>query len=197
MPHKEFLDDEVLEAIDVNDYLMAQSVMGFASLAARAAALAGVEEEGMHTYLADSDVREFFDGTRWVDLTPQGALVATEQTTTSTTYADLATAGPAVTLKTGAAVLVIVSAYMEHSVQHQQCFMSFAVSGATTLAADDTRSAMFQIYSATAKSQLSAMFYYPSLTPGVNVFTSKYRMATPLGGTAKFRNRSIAVIPLP
>jgi hypothetical protein len=119
--------------------------------------------------------------------------VATAETTTSTTYTDLATPGPAVTVTVPASgkVLVSVTSGMKNSNASNPTFMSFAVSGATTQAATDTRALSllgnnFQ--------QASASFVLTGLTPGSTTFTAKYRTD---GGTATFQNRSIWAIPLP
>jgi hypothetical protein len=58
---KVFTAGEVLQAADVNDYLMDQSVMVFAGTAARGSAIPS-PSEGMVTYRSDDDVVEVFDG---------------------------------------------------------------------------------------------------------------------------------------
>lgn len=68
---KDFTIGEVLTSSDVDQYLMQQTVMRFASSAARGSALgtavgAGTAlAEGMVTYLDDADRVELFDGTTW------------------------------------------------------------------------------------------------------------------------------------
>jgi hypothetical protein len=61
---KTFVAGEVLLAQDVNDYLMDQSVMNFASSAARASAIP-TPTEGMTTYVQDRNQIETFDGTEY------------------------------------------------------------------------------------------------------------------------------------
>jgi len=58
---KVFTAGEVLQAADVNDYLMDQSVMVFAGTAARGSAIPS-PTEGMVTYRSDDDTVEVFDG---------------------------------------------------------------------------------------------------------------------------------------
>ena len=65
MPRKEFVAFTRLDASDVNTYLMDQSVMTFASTAARGSAIA-TPVEGMLTYLEDSDTYESYNGTAYV-----------------------------------------------------------------------------------------------------------------------------------
>jgi hypothetical protein len=62
---KIFVAGEVLLAQDVNDYLMDQSVMNFASSAARSSAIP-TPTEGMVSYLADRNVIEVFNGSAYV-----------------------------------------------------------------------------------------------------------------------------------
>lgn len=67
--YKLFSTGEVLTATNVNTYLMQQSVMVFATAAARTTALSGVVAEGMVSYRTDSKVLEVYNGTSWVDFT--------------------------------------------------------------------------------------------------------------------------------
>jgi len=60
--YKLFATGDVLTAAQVNTYLMQQTVMVFASSAARTAALSGVVSEGMLTYLLDTNSLEYYDG---------------------------------------------------------------------------------------------------------------------------------------
>jgi hypothetical protein len=70
---KVWLADEVLTADDLNDYLMDQAVVVFASAGARSAAVLS-PEVGMLTYRVDGDVYEYWDGLAW---TIQGEAVGT------------------------------------------------------------------------------------------------------------------------
>ena len=65
--YKLFSTGEVLTATNVNTYLMQQTVMVFASAAARTTALSGVVAEGMISYRSDAKVLEIYNGTTWVD----------------------------------------------------------------------------------------------------------------------------------
>ena len=64
MPRKEFVAFNRLDASDVNTFLMDQSVMTFASAAARGSAIA-TPVEGMYTHLEDTDRLEFWNGSAW------------------------------------------------------------------------------------------------------------------------------------
>lgn len=65
--YKLFSTGEILTANSVNTYLMQQTVMVFASAAARTTALSGVLAEGMISYRTDSKVLEIYNGSSWVD----------------------------------------------------------------------------------------------------------------------------------
>jgi hypothetical protein len=122
--------------------------------------------------------------------------VATSQGTASTTYTDLATAGPAVTVTIPASgkALVIVTSSETNGGSSGGAFMGFAVSGATTVASSDTQAFSFVNGGNQAQTvQGSGTFYLSGLTAGSNTFTAKFRATV---GTATFANRSITVIPL-
>lgn len=94
--YKEFTTGDVLTAADANGYLASQVVMVFASAAARTSAIAS-PQEGMISYLKDTNSTEYYSGSAWVAVgagaTPkvlqvvQGTL-ATAATTTSGTLTD-------------------------------------------------------------------------------------------------------------
>ena len=67
--YKLFATGDVLTAAQVNTYLMQQTVMVFASSAARTTALSGVLAEGMVSYLQDTNSLEVYDGAAWVGAT--------------------------------------------------------------------------------------------------------------------------------
>ena len=81
---KSWVAGDVLEAADVNGYLMSQAVMVFADAAARTTAL--TPAEGMVTYLKDTDQVEKYNGTAWVPVVPAAKCVnfARAQSTTQT-----------------------------------------------------------------------------------------------------------------
>lgn len=115
--------------------------------------------------------------------------VQTSQTTTSTSYTDLATSGPAVTLTTLTAAYVMVACWMSNSASNRNA-MSYAVSGATTLAASDTWMMSTFNYNIGAF-QSMRISRQVALTAGSNTFTAKYRTTA---GTSTFQRRRIAVL---
>jgi len=67
MPIKIFQNGYPLPASDINTYLMEQSVMTFASSTARATAIP-TPNEGMLTYLEDTNVFQYYTGSAWTNL---------------------------------------------------------------------------------------------------------------------------------
>ena len=120
--------------------------------------------------------------------------VTTAETRTSSSYGDLATAGPAVTVTTGTKALIIITTFMANNTAGSGTHAGFAVSGASTIAATDAGAFGFQ--SGIANQDIVASFVYieKSLTAGSNTFTMKYRIGT--SGTGTWKNRRIAVVPL-
>lgn len=66
--YKLFNTGDVLTAAQVNTYLQEQTVMVFASSAARTTALSGVLAEGMMSYLQDTNAVQVYNGTSWVSV---------------------------------------------------------------------------------------------------------------------------------
>lgn len=137
----------------------------------------------MNTYVTD-DLNDLHRRTN-----PSTQTVATSQTTTSGTFTDLATAGPAVTVTTGTMALVALRCQMSNS-GASASVMGFAVSGATTVAAS-LEDAISNV--GTNEVRIGASFLVTGLTAGSNTFTAKYMVG---GGTSTFSGRDIIVIPL-
>jgi hypothetical protein len=71
MPFKDFTVGQVLTSLEVDEFLMRQSVMVFAGTAARGTALGtGIITEGMVTYQTDTDTITVYDGTAWQQVYP-------------------------------------------------------------------------------------------------------------------------------
>jgi hypothetical protein len=121
-----------------------------------------------------------------------GNSVQTTQTTTSTSYTDLATPGPALTLTTGTLAIVFVSAKITNNTSNATSFMSYQVSGATTVAVTTTRALVSDGMNANSNFRASAASTVP-LNAGVNTFTTKYAVGG--GTTGSYGDRTIIVIP--
>lgn len=122
---------------------------------------------------------------------PSTNAVITGETTTSTSYTDLATVGPTVTIVTGTVALVIAEAALTGSNVAAEYFMSVAVSGTTTQSPTDLGAAAMGA-AAGATQQACAAFLLTSLTPGSNTFTCKYRATA---GTLTASNRILTLWP--
>ena len=124
--------------------------------------------------------------------TIQRAYIATLETTTGTSYADLATPGPAVTVEIGPSgiALVIVSCDSKNASANMPTYMGVACSGATTIAPTPAKS---MISCSLNWQGASRIFVQTGLAVGSNTFTAKYSVD---GGTGSFQRRSIEVIPL-
>lgn len=128
--------------------------------------------------------------------TPTTARIATGQTTTSVnSFGDLATVGPTVgPILTGSAAIVIMSASMENGTGGGGAIMGYAVTGASSIAADNSKALRHRSGTASQANRASTVAFETGLTPGSNTFTAKY--TTPTGGTATFTDRELLVIPL-
>lgn len=128
-----------------------------------------------------------------VERIPTGAKVATDQSTTSTSFTDLATVGPTVTVDTGTTVMVFYATGCYNSGANNLMEMSYAVSGSTTIAAASTNAALIDGIVANNIPRISSFQLVSGLTEGANTFTAKYRTSA---GTANFFNRELVVIPI-
>jgi hypothetical protein len=121
---------------------------------------------------------------------PTANTVGTLQTTTSTTYTDLATVGPAVTVTTGPRALVIWGCEASNGTSNVSSYMGYAVSGATTVAAVD--SVCLKVTIASGAGIQASRALIQGLTAGSNTFTAKYRVDA---NTGTFSQRTINVVP--
>jgi hypothetical protein len=121
------------------------------------------------------------------------AEVLTSQTTASTSYTDLATVGPSVTLTTGTKALVITKVGANPLGQGVATIVSFAVSGATTISAADKYGSDQYIVAVSSITQ-TAVYLITGLTAGSNTFTVKYKTSGGSGGA--FGSRVITVIDM-
>lgn len=188
---------QVLTATQLNNSARA-GVPVFASTTTRNDAFGGTGEktlaEGQMCWLEGVGLQVYNAAGAWMTISPVSSLVTTSQSTTSTSYTDLSTTGPAVTLETGTVALVTISATIgEVSDGTEEMWASFAVSGATTISAADTYGILFNGAGTNRNPQVSVSrtFRLTGLTAGSNTFTMKYRISN--AGNAAFRERSVTV----
>lgn len=121
---------------------------------------------------------------------PQQNNTLASSTTTSTSYTNLGDGvNTSVTTTTGTSALVMIYANFFNSAA-VNTWVSFAVSGATTIAASD---AMALMQNHTGGRRYGNPFYLDGvLNAGSNTFTLKYRVTS---GTGTYTTRRIGVIP--
>lgn len=119
--------------------------------------------------------------------------VATLETTASSSYGDLATSGPSVTVTIGPSgkALLIFGAEMSNSIIADYADMSVVVSGANTISVGTEPYRLFSMGALDDKSIYSTLL--TGLTAGSTTFKCQYRVIS--GGTASFQKREISVIP--
>jgi hypothetical protein len=120
----------------------------------------------------------------------------TDETTGSTTYTNLTTPGPSVTVVVPASgrVLIALTAGIFTSTGGGLGYMSFrcsVVGGDCTAGGSDVTALNLL---GNNRQKATATFVLNGLTPGSITFTAVYRSSGP--GTASFQNRSIWVAPL-
>lgn len=120
---------------------------------------------------------------------PTQANTTGSSTTVSSAYGNLADAvTTSVTVSTGTQAMVLIYCNLLNSVNGNRTWMSYEVSGATTIAADDT----FSINHSFNGGMRWGAMSLPTLTAGSNTFTLRYRVTA---GTGTFSVRRIAVVP--
>ena len=198
-----FVASEVLTAADMN-LSAGTGVPVFANTTTRDAGFGGAGEkvlaEGQLCYLSSTNAMQYYDGAAWATVGPFTAGYATaytsgSQTGSSTTFAGLTTA-TAVTVTTGTSALVVATAGLGGTTADRGTYMSYAVSGATTVAASLNVSVYFGQSNTTAFASGCCTLYYvhTGLTPGSNTFTLQYLIN--VAGNMSATDRRLTVFPL-
>lgn len=127
--------------------------------------------------------------------TPNIASVITGvETTTSTTYTSaLTTPGPALTITTGTAAMVWISAICRCGSVGVAAHTSYAVTGASSITASDDWCTYFMASTSNYSSRIGVAGMQ-NVTAGSNIFSMGYRSGT--AGTSGFDARAIMVFPL-
>lgn len=163
-----------------------------------AGSLALNQYEGGQLYFNTTSAAFFFDIVQSAtSFNTNSNYVATSQSTTSTSYVGLTTA-QAITVTTGTKALVSISASFENAAGvNVGARMSFAISGATTVAAADQFSTGIAFLAAGGGNyqvKNGATFVVTGLTAGSNVFTAQFKKGG--GDTPGFAERTINVVDL-
>ncbi|MFC5744840.1 hypothetical protein [Actinomadura rugatobispora] len=115
------------------------------------------------------------------------------QSTTSSSYTDLSTVGPQVTVTTGTRAIVFFEAQIQNSLANAATRCAVEVSGASSIAASDSEDLYMDGLPASQQFRSAAFTTFTTLTPGSNTFTVKYKINS---GTGTFTDRQMLVIPL-
>ena len=145
------------------------------------------------TTAVPTGVQTIYNGSAWVCVTPVGSYSNTSATTTSTSYVNTLTGdGTAisVTLQTGTTALLTTSTVCTNNTVNAADFLTFAVSGATTLAAGDAQGTGVNTPTAAQYFSMGRTLIWTGLTAGTNTFTLNYKTSS---GTATFFSRSFVV----
>lgn len=121
------------------------------------------------------------------------SVVNTAESTTSTSYADLATVGPSVTVNCSAAV-VFISAKLSNPNAGRGAYASVAISGSTTRTANDFQMISMGGMAADNPLRIASCMAFAT-TSGTNTFTMKYK-SQPGGTPSRFEHREMVVIAL-
>lgn len=124
--------------------------------------------------------------------------VSTSQSTTSSSYTDLSTVGPTVTIDEiyGQQALVWISCEMDQGTADLQAAAAVEVSGASSYPASDTRCCLTRdgMPASNAVQTMAAYVFDPLSRDGSITFTMKYRNGG--SGTATFQRRRMLVLAL-
>jgi hypothetical protein len=119
-------------------------------------------------------------------------VVSTSEAVNVTSYANISggTLGPTVTVTTGTFAFVFLGCNMFNNTGGAASYMSYAVTGATADAADDTRALYYESSNANDLIGFGNICFH-TLVAGSNTFQAKYRVGA---GTATFGSRRLAVM---
>ena len=117
-------------------------------------------------------------------------IIDDQETTASTVYIDLTPPGPFVTLTTGNLALVWLNGQVGNTAT-TNTLMTYDVTGATTTAADTNKA--LECDGGAGVANRLCVTNLESVNPGVNTFTTKYKVT---GGTGTFYKRRLVVMGL-
>jgi len=149
------------------------------------------------TYLsADSSTAT---GLKWsaISASPTSAssFISDVNTSNSTSFTGLSTA-QSVTLTTGTKVMVIMTAKCQQQNENGiRSWMGYAISGATTVAASESKSSLWSNKNepATSVYDSRSSIFFETVTAGSNTFTMQVKVSS---GTSYFQDRQLLVIDL-
>lgn len=116
--------------------------------------------------------------------------IEAREITSSTSFVDLATVGPSVTVTTGIRALAIWSVSLDNDTGNATSHAAIAVSGATTIAAGDRYATIIRTYVGSREKRFGMAEMVTNLTPGSNTFRIRYKVGA---GVGRFAKRHLAV----
>ena len=158
--YKLFATGDVLTAAQVNTFLMQQTVMVFASSAARTTALSGVWAEGMVSYLQDTNSLEVYDGSAWIGAT--GDITAH---TAGTGISITSATGPIPTVAIDSTVATLTDSQTLTNQTHPSPAINNATNTGSVMISPEERTTV-------AATAATGTIAYDAITQGVLYFTS-------------------------
>jgi hypothetical protein len=138
------------------------------------------------SYFAVSDTNQI------TQRTPATATLNVSESTTSTSFVDLTTLGPQVTVNTGSSALILITAEINNNTASQAGRIGITISGATSETPDGTTVLRQETNGTSEFNRCTMARLHTTLTPGSNTFRMVYAAT---GGTASFNFRNIIVMP--
>lgn len=194
---KTFTAGEVLQAADVNDFLMDQSVMVFAGTAARGSAIPS-PSEGMVTYLQDSDEVEVYT-TSWGSIGRGKILqvVSTTKTdaftTTSTTFTDVTGLSLSITPSSASSKILVIATIDAHGTAGTNSGLTRLMRDATPIAISDSAGSRKQstsiVTSNADTSDFTSVTYLDSPAT-TSATTYKWQVENNVSGQTVYVNRT-------
>lgn len=121
-------------------------------------------------------------------------MVSNTDTLLSTIYTTVVNGNPSVTLTTGTSVIVWLTSMSTRSFSGFTFYISVAVSGSTTLAANDSNSAALANAAGNFWANTGRVLKLTGLTAGSNTFTTNYRTDGGTGWTIGYRSIAVCTI---
>lgn len=127
--------------------------------------------------------------------TPVGDLETSLRTVLATSY-QTGTAPASVTATTGSSAYVILGGGVRVSTDPGSGYLSFRVTGASTISGDDSRAiSLGNTGTAQVTHKSSKVFFLTGLTPGENTFTTVHRK-TNMASDVITESRRLSILPL-
>jgi hypothetical protein len=120
--------------------------------------------------------------------------ILTSETTSSTSYTDLATIGPTVTTTTSNRALILWSGVITNNTADVTSRIGVEVSGASSIPAADTAALIYDPPTPAGVMSAAQVLFAEGLTPGSNTFTLKYKVGSG-ASIGTFFNRRVIVLP--